>query len=158
MSNWITIFITVFIAFVLMLLPMPDWTNWLRPAWVLMILIYWGMVTPERVNIGFAFFIGLVVDLFNGTLLGEHAFAYVIVIYLVTRMHLRLFMSSLLQQGLSVFIFVLLYQFIVYCIQGFIGALPSSHLFWLASVTSTLLWPWLFVVLRDYRRFSKTAW
>jgi rod shape-determining protein MreD len=53
--------------------------------------------------------------------------------------------------------FVLLYQFIIYCIQGFVGQLPSSHLYWLSSVTSMLFWPWLFVVMRDVSRWFKVA-
>jgi rod shape-determining protein MreD len=67
-------------------------------------------------------------------------------------MYIRLQLYPLLQQGLSIFIFVLLYQFILYCVQGFIGELPSSPLYWGATVTSVLLWPWLFVLMRDCHR------
>jgi rod shape-determining protein MreD len=144
-------------ALILASLPMPDWTIWLRPAWVLMVLIYWAMTTPYRVNVGVAWITGIIVDLLSGTILGEHAMAYAIVIYFVSRMHIRLNMYPLLQQGMSVFIFVLLYQFIIYCIQGFIGELPDSQLYWLSSVTSVLLWPWLFVLMRDCRRWFKIA-
>lgn len=157
MQNWFVIFLTLIAALVLALLPMPDWTVWLRPAWVLVVLMYWAMVAPHQVNVGLACFMGLIVDLLNGTVLGEHALAYTIVIYFVARMSIRLRVSPLLQQGISIFIFTLLYQFIIYCIQGFIGELPGSHLYWLSTVTSTLLWPWLFVLLRDCRRWFRMA-
>jgi len=157
MHSLMTILITLIIAIFLALLPMPDWTIWLRPAWVLMILIYWAMMAPSQVSVGVAWLIGLVIDLLNGTLLGEHALAFTIVVYFVTKMHIRLRMYPLLQQGISILIFVLLYQFILYCIQGFIGELPGSHLYWLSSVTSMLLWPWLFVLMRDLRRRFKVA-
>ena len=157
MYNWVAIFFTLMIALVLALLPMPDWTIWLRPAWVLLVLIYWAMTVPSRVSGGVAWIMGILVDLLNGTLLGEHALAYTVVIYFVSRMQIRLHMYPLLQQGLSVFLFVLIYQFIMYCIQGFIGELPSSHLYWLSSVTSMLLWPWLFVLMRDCRRRFRVA-
>lgn len=157
MHSWFAIFTTLFIAIVLALLPMPDWTIWLRPAWVLMVLIYWAMVTPYRVSVGMAWIVGLIMDLLNGTLLGEHALAFTVVIYFISRMHIRLRMFPLMQQGFSIFVFVLLYQFIIYCIQGFVGELPDSHLYWLSSVTSMLLWPWLFVVMRDFRRWFKVA-
>lgn len=157
MHSWFAIFMTFLIALVLALLPMPDWTVWLRPAWVLMVLIYWAMMTPYRVSVGIAWILGIIVDLLNGTVLGEHALAYTIVIYFVSRMHIRLRMYPLLQQGISIFLFVLLYQFIIYCIQGFIGELPGSHLYWLSSVTSMLLWPWMFVLMRDWRRWFKVA-
>jgi rod shape-determining protein MreD len=157
MNNFVAIFITVLISIILAMLPMPDWTAWLRPAWVLMILIYWALMTPYYVSVGIAWVTGLVMDLLNGTLLGEHALAFTIVIFFVSKLYIRLRMYPLLQQGLSIFVFILLYQFIIYCIQGFIGQLPSSHLYWLSAVTSMLLWPWLFVVMRDYRRWFKVA-
>lgn len=157
MHNWFGIIITLIVALVLTLLPMPEWTIWLRPAWVLMVLIYWAMIVPIRVSVGTAWSIGLIVDLLDGVLLGEHALAYTIVIYFVSRMHIRLRMFPLLQQGIFVLIFILLYQFIIFCVQGFIGELPSSHLYWLCSITSTLLWPWLFVLMRDCRRWLKIA-
>jgi rod shape-determining protein MreD len=157
MHSWFVISTTLFIALILAFLPMPDWTVWLRPAWVLMVLIYWSMTMPYRVGVGVAWTMGLIVDLLNGTLLGEHALAYTIVIYIVSRMHIRLNMYPLLQQGFSVLVFMVLYQFILYCIQGFIGELPASHLYWLSSVTSMLLWPWLFVLMRDCRRWFNVA-
>lgn len=157
MHSWVAIFITLFMALLLTLLPMPDWTIWLRPAWVLLVLIYWAMTTPHKVSIGMAWAMGILLDLFDGTLLGEHALALTVVIYLVTRMHIRLAMSPLLQQGISIFLFVLLYQMILFCIQGFIGELPASYLFWLSPMTSMLLWPWLFVIMRDCRRRFRVA-
>lgn len=157
MHSVLGIFITLLGALMLAMLPMPDWTIWLRPAWVLLVLIYWTIESPHRVNVGTAWLVGLVVDIINGTPLGEHALAYTVVVYFVARIHIRLRMAPMLQQGLSVFVFVLLYQFILYCIQGFVGELPESHLYWLSSVTSMLLWPWLFFLLRDSRKWLRVA-
>ena len=157
MRNAFAIVLSLLIALMLAMLPMPEWTAWFKPAWVLLVLIYWAMTVPYRVSVGAAWITGLIFDLINGSLLGEHALAFTVVIYFVTRMHIRLRMYPLLQQGFSVLFFILLYQFIIYCLQGFIGQLPGSHLFWLSSLTSTLLWPWLFVLMRDCRRWFKIA-
>lgn len=157
MYSWSKISGSILIAFILALLPLPDWALWLRPAWILLVLIYWTMMTPHQVGVGIAWIIGIGADLLQGTTLGEHAFAYTIVTYFVSRFSIRLRMYPLIQQWLSVFIFVTLYQFIIYCVQGFIGNLPSSPLYWLASVTSILVWPWLYFLLRDYNRGLKLA-
>lgn len=149
--------ITFIVALMLTLLPMPVWTVWLRPAWVLLVLIYWIMTTPYQVNLGIAWLLGIVLDILNGTLLGEHALALTLVTYIVARMHSRLRMFPLWQQGFCVFLLVLLYQFVLFCVQGFLGELPQSWLYWSASVTSMLLWPWIFSILRDLRyRFKVT--
>ena len=95
---------------------------------------------------------GLLVDLLSGTVLGEHALAFSLIVYFVNKMHIRLKMAPFLQQGLSVLLFMLCYQFVIFCIQGFIGQLPDTKLYWMSTLTSTLLWPWLYVLLRDCRR------
>lgn len=150
--SWFLIFFTFFLAFILTLIPMPDWTVWLRPAWVLLILIYWSMELPYRINVGWAWTIGIILDLLNGSLLGEHALAMTITIYIVVHMQSRLRMFSILQQSLCIFLLVLFNQFILYCVQGFIGDLPRGWLYWSTSVTSMLLWPSIYSIIRDYRR------
>lgn len=157
MHNYFVIFLSIIAAMILAMLPMPDWFLWWRPAWVLLVLIFWALTMPQLVSVGAAWIVGLIVDLLNGTLLGEHALAFTIVIYIVSRMHIRLNMYPMMQQGLSVLFFVLLYQFILFCVQGFIGELPNSQLYWMSSITSMLLWPWLFVLLRDYRRWFQVG-
>lgn len=156
-QNWLIILATFLVAFVLTLLPMPDWTVWLRPAWVLLVLIYWTMVIPYSVNVGIAWMLGIILDVLNGTLLGEHALALTMVIYVVARLQSRMKMFSLLQQGLCVFLLVLFYQFIIYCVQGFIGQLPHGWLFWSSAITSMLLWPWVYSIMRNSRRRFKVA-
>lgn len=148
-KNWFFIFVTFLIAFILTLLPMPTWAIWLRPAWVLMILIYWGMMIPDRINVGTAWILGIFLDVLEGTLLGEHALAQTVVMYLVVRMHTRLRMFPLLQQGICIFFLVWIYQLILFCIQGFLGMLPNSWLYWSSSFTSMLLWPWVLSILRS---------
>jgi rod shape-determining protein MreD len=147
--------VTIIVAFLLTLLPMPGWAVWLRPAWVLMILIYWTMTNPERINVGVAWIIGILLDVLQGTLMGEHALALTLVIYLVARMASQLRMYPLIQQGISIFLLVLVYQFILFCIQGFLGSMPQSWLYWSSSLTSMLLWPWVFSIMRDGRQRFK---
>ncbi|MDR3492257.1 MAG: rod shape-determining protein MreD [Gammaproteobacteria bacterium] len=155
--SWWAIPVTFLVAFILTLLPMPEWTVWFRPAWLLMALIYWSMKLPYRVNVGTAWMIGLALDVLNGTLLGEHALALTITIYFVIRMHTRLRMYPLMQQSLWVCMLVMFYQFILYCIQGFIGSPPKTGLYWAPALTSMLLWPWVFIIMQNHRRRFKVA-
>jgi len=149
--SWFIIPLSLTVAFVLTLLPMPGWTVWLRPQWVLMIVIYWAMISPERFNVGSAWVIGIFLDVLAGTLLGEHALALTVAAYLVARSHARLRMSPLLQQGFSILLLSLSYQFILFSIQGFLGELPNTWLYWSSSFMSMLLWPWVFSIMRNYQ-------
>jgi rod shape-determining protein MreD len=148
--NWFFILSTFLLTLVLTLLPMPAWAVWWRPSWVVMNLIFWLMTTPDKTNLGFAFSLGIVLDVLNGTLLGEHAFALTILSYFVLRMHRQLRMFPILQQGLTVGLFVALNQFILFCVQGFIQELPHPWLQWATVLTSMILWPWISLLMRDY--------
>src|SRR3990167_6643662 len=109
MHNWFVIILSLIVALALALLPMPEWTVLLRPAWVLMVLIYWVMVAPEKVNVVTAWLTGIVVDLVNGSILGEHALAFALVAYFVYRLHTQLRMYPMIQQSLAVMVFVFFY-------------------------------------------------
>ncbi len=155
MRSWSIIVGTLLCAMVLTLLPMPTWVLAFRPAWVLLVLIFWGMVLPGRISLTLAWILGLFLDVLNGTLLGEHALAMTAIIYLVARLASQLLMFTLFQQGMAVLLLVLFYQFILFCIQGFLGDLSEGWLYWLPAFTSMLLWPWVFIIMRGwYRRFE----
>jgi len=142
----------LFVALVLTLLPMSQGIAFFRPAWVLLVLIFWALVLSERTSITLAWIVGVLLDVLHGTLLGEHAFALTVVVYIAARFCHQIRMFSLFQQGISVFFMVLFYQFILFCIQGFLGDLPEGWRYWLPSCTSMLLWPWIFTMMRDWHR------
>ncbi len=85
MRNLVPIMMTIIAGLCLMLLPMPSWALWARPAWLLMILIFWTLRVPYEANVGYAFFAGICLDFLTGTMLGLHALAMTVVIYLVYR-------------------------------------------------------------------------
>ena len=100
-SAW-AIPVTLLAAIVLTLMPLPDWAVAWRPAWTAMVLIYWCMAVPDRVGIGAAWGIGLVLDALEGSLLGQHAAGFAIIAYLTVTNHRRLRTFSWFQQSLCV--------------------------------------------------------
>ncbi|MEK6731599.1 MAG: rod shape-determining protein MreD [Pseudomonadota bacterium] len=150
-NKWLII-LTFLLAFALDVLPLPGWSIWFRPLWTLMVMIYWVMAFPNLINVGSAFVVGLVLDLLQGTVLGEHAIAMVIVAYFVVQLYRFMRVAPLLQQTFFAFILIFIYQLLIYILQGIVGSLPSTWLYWLPVLTSIILWPWIFVLLRDSRR------
>ena len=148
MHNFSPIALSLLVALILTILPLPIWMMWVSPPWILLVLIYWVLHDSYRVGVGMAWGMGMLMDLLCGTLLGEHALALTIVIYIVLRMRMRLCMYPLLQQGASIFCFTLLYLFILYTIQGFLNAAPGSALYWVAALSSLLCWPWVVACIR----------
>jgi rod shape-determining protein MreD len=145
------IWLTLLIALALDVLPLPGWVIWLRPSWVLLVLMYWALIMPYRVAVGYAFVVGLLLDLLQGSLLGLHALPFVLIIYVVAKAHKILKVFPMRQQMLVVFFLLLIEKIIIFAVQGFIGQLPSSWLYWLSILISTLLWPWVVILLHDWR-------
>ncbi|MFA7386454.1 MAG: rod shape-determining protein MreD, partial [Thiohalobacteraceae bacterium] len=145
-------FVSLAAALLLTSVPLPDDLRILRPDWVLLVLIYWSMALPHRAGVGTAWLLGLVVDVLTGTLLGQHALAYSLVIFLTLKLHQRLRLYPLWQQALSVLVLLSLGQLLLLWINGMIGRPIQSWLYWLPSLVGALLWPFLFIILRSLRR------
>ncbi|MGE0080868.1 MAG: rod shape-determining protein MreD [Thiohalomonadaceae bacterium] len=145
------------VALVLTMLPLPDWAAPLRPEWVAMVLIYWCLALPDRVGVGTGWLLGLLLDVARGAILGQHALALSLVAFLAGHFHLRIRVYPLWQQAFSVLMLVALAQMLVLWIKGVVGQLPGTWAYWLPSLTSSLLWPWVFLLLRDLRRRFRVA-
>ena len=147
-----TIILSFVVAFMLTAMPVPEWAaNW-RPDWVAMVLIYWCMALPDRVGIGIAWALGLLLDVQQGTILGQNALGLSLIAYITLIFHQRLRVFPLMQQAMVVCIYLLLFQLLILWIRGMIGVPPEHWTFWMPAFTSMLLWPWLFIILRDVRR------
>lgn len=152
------VIITTFaIALLLTSLPMPSWAELWRPAWVALVLIYWCLAVPGRIGVLIGWVIGLALDAMSGTLLGQHAMALAVVAFVSQNSHHWMRALPLGQQCLCVFALVCAYQLMVSWISTMQG-LPVAPLAYFApALISMLLWPWMFVLLRDVRRKYRIA-
>jgi rod shape-determining protein MreD len=143
-------------AMVLAIVSLPDFVptelGYLRPEWIVLVLIYWVIALPHRVGIVIAWSVGLLTDVLLGSLLGQHAIAFTVVAYIVTSLYQRLRMFSVWQQSMIVFAAVGLNQLINFWIEKIAGLTEWNVWHLLASVMSALLWPLVFLLLRSLRR------
>jgi rod shape-determining protein MreD len=146
-NHWWFIVITILFGFALDIFPLHSSLMWLRPAWTLLIILYWLIKLPETLSVLIILPLGLILDLLKGTLLGEHALALLIVSYVVMKFAYDIYNYSLRQQMLVIGGVILLYHLIILCVQGVIHQLPPIYLYLLSVLVSTLLWPWIFVSL-----------
>lgn len=150
--NFLVIPLSLMVGLVLMMLPLPEWTQIYRPDWVALILIYWSMALPKKVGLWFAFVMGLFVDVTQGTLLGQHSLALVLITFINFNFHQRIRVMSLGRQALYVLSLLLVNQFTVIWIEGMLGSDPPGMAFIAAPLIGMAIWPWVFIVLRDIRR------
>ena len=151
-SNYRVAGLTLIVAFMLNVMPLPDWAREFRPDWVTLVLIYWAMALPARIGVTIAWLAGLLLDVSHGAILGQHALGLVLVSYIVHIQHQRIRVASLVQQAIVIFFLLLLKQLIVLWVSGIVGRAPDTWLYFMPSFIGALLWPWIYIILRDLRR------
>lgn len=128
-------------ALILSIVPLPDWASRFRPDWAALTLIYWSMALPRSYSVGSAWLVGLVLDVAQGTLLGQHALALSLITYMTVKFHLQLRVFPLSQMTATVLGLLGIYQFILFWINGVAGIYAPAVSYWGPIVTGTLLWP-----------------
>jgi len=146
-SRTVPIIISIVVALMLAIAPLPGWAEPYRPDWVALTLIYWSMTLPQTYSVGSAWLVGLVLDVAQGTLLGQHALALSLVIYITVKFHLQLRQFPLLQLSATVFALLALHQFILFWINGVVGVNSPAETYWGPVISSTLIWPLLTMFL-----------
>lgn len=151
-ATWVII-LSLFIGYLLAIVPFPEWAMNYRPEWIPMLLIYWAMALPYRIGIGWAFCVGLLLDILEGSILGVNALALVILAYITLSIHQRLRMFSTKQQSGLVFALVGLNLMVCHWLLIVTDqTVASNQMFLMAALTSAVIWPSLFQLLRHARR------
>lgn len=151
-QGYFMILVTFFVAYLFAVLPLAPWLEWARPDWVALVLIYWTIALPHRVGIATALLLGVGLDILEGAVLGQNAFALLVVVVLALMLYQRLRVYSLWQQCAVVFVLVGINQLICHWVQNLEGVGSDTLLFLLPAVTSALLWPVALQLLRGLRR------
>jgi rod shape-determining protein MreD len=143
---------TVVGALILTLLPLPSWLEIIRPGFLALTVLYWSIAAPRAGGIALGFFCGLLLDAFEGPVLGEHALALALLAYLGVREHQRIRSKPIFQQSLIVFAALVIYEFVLFAIDGWTGHALTTPLRWVPTATGALIWPAAAAVLaRSYR-------
>jgi rod shape-determining protein MreD len=156
--RWWLIPITLAVALMLAMVPLPDAAAPFWPDWVTLVALYWAMALPQRFGLTLAWIAGILLDVSQGALLGQNALGAVIVVAFALRYHQRLRVAPIAQQALIVTVLLVLKQALVLWTSGLAGRAPQTPwLFFAAPLTALVFWPLLYVVLRDLRRRHQVA-
>ncbi|EPJ47658.1 MAG: rod shape-determining protein MreD [Osedax symbiont Rs1] len=146
---------TFIIALMLSQIPLPTFMEWWRPEFVALLVIYWIMALPQRFGVGSAWFIGLMLDVLKGSVLGINAIALTLIAFSTLLIHKRMRMYPLWQQAFVVFFLMVMNQLIFHWFQTLAGTSGGDFLYLIPALVSAIFWPWVFVILRSIRRTFK---
>ena len=86
------IFFSLIAAALLNFLPTAHWPG--MPDWVALVLCFWSVREFHKVGMGWGFLLGLLMDVADGAILGQHCFAYVLLAYTATALSRRIVILS----------------------------------------------------------------
>jgi rod shape-determining protein MreD len=113
----------------------------LVPDVLALALLFWNVHQPRRVGIGAAFVFGLLMDVHDGALFGEHALAYTLISYGAITLHRRIQWFPLGAQALHVLPLLLIAQLASLAIRMWVGGEWPGWLYFGESIVGTVLWP-----------------
>lgn len=152
MRNSLIVGFTFLAALILSVVPMPAPFDAGRPMWLAMVVAYWVMALPHRVGLLTAWVAGLATDVLFGELFGQNALVLVLVAWLVLLLYQRIRRFPLWQQSLVMLPVLGIAQMVSLWLSSLVGNRPPTLLYLLPALVSTVLWPWVFTVLRLIRR------
>ncbi|MYN11063.1 rod shape-determining protein MreD [Pseudoduganella aquatica] len=136
---------SLFCAFLLNLLPWGHFVG--APDFVALTLVFWGVHQPRKVGIGTAFFLGLLMDVHDATLLGENALAYTLLSYFAIMMHRRVLWFPMMTQAVHVFPLLLMAQSVQLLVRFFVSGKFPGFWYFIESAVAVVLWPVISMLL-----------
>jgi rod shape-determining protein MreD len=149
-SQWL-LPISVFIALLLGLLPLPILLQPVRPYWLALVVAYWVIEDPDRAGLGFAFLMGLFADLAFGGLLGEQALRLTVMAFILQRFRSQLRFFPLSQQSLAIGGLLLNDRVVSAAVHVTLGEPQLPWSFWWAPLVGMALWAPIFLMLDSVR-------
>jgi rod shape-determining protein MreD len=139
------------VAFLLNLLPWGQWVG--IPDFVALVLVFWSIHQPRKVGIGIAFFMGLLMDVHDATLLGENALAYTLLSYFAIMIHRRVLWFPTRTQALHILPLLLLAQAVQLVVRLIVSGKFPGWFYFAESIVAAALWPFItWLLLAPQRR------
>lgn len=152
MQTSLAIILSILVALLLSVMPLPEPVSLARPMWLALVLSCWVMALPHRVGLLTAWLAGLLSDVLFGQLFGQNALVMTLVVWMVLLLYQRIRRFPLWQQSLVMLPVFGIAQMVALWLNSLSGNRPPTMLFLLPAVVSAVLWPWVFSLLRGVRR------
>lgn len=150
-ANPLFILITLLLALAFNLLPLGR--SPAVPDMLALTLAFWAVHQARRVGVGISFFFGLLMDVHQGSLLGQHGLAYSLLAFAAIALHRRLLWFPVLQQAMQVLPLFIAAHMVSLIVRMAAGDLFPGWTYFIAPCFEAALWPVItFVLLAPQRR------
>ena len=133
--------LTLMMGFLGNLLPLSGVALVVKPDFLALVLLYWCIREPRLISVGIAWCLGLLMDVADGTVLGQHALAYAVLAYAAEYFRRRVLRFPLWQQAAQVAVLLLFCSGLVLLLRLMGGAPLPRWTYAVGPLTGALLWP-----------------
>lgn len=140
--------LSLFAALLFDLVPTGPWMRLVWPDAVALLLIYWSVYQPHRLGLWPAFVLGLLVDVHDASLFGQHALAWVTLSWAAVTLHRRMRMLRLSHQVMHVAVLLVGAQCVQMVTQAIAGADVLAWAPFTSSAIGAALWPVLAAAMK----------
>lgn len=134
------VFFSLLAAYLLSVLP---WSGaWLlaRPDFVLIVVMFWAVHEPRSIGQGMAFTLGLLVDVSDSMLLGQHALAYVVAVFGAQVLRARILTFHLPEQTLHILGLTITASLVTLALNLLLGANFPGWAYLASPVLTAFIW------------------
>jgi len=139
---------TLIAALIVNLLPWSGWPLAIKPDFVALTVLYWCVHQPRKLGFTAAWLMGLIMDVADGSLFGQHALAYSVLAYAGIVLHRRVLMFTMRDQILHVIPLLLANDIIVLLVRKITGADFPGFSYFAGSIIAGAMWPILCFLLK----------
>ncbi len=136
----ISVYLSLLTALLCQLFPWVGQGVILRPDFMLVVILYWLLRSPNLCNVGTAWFAGLLVDLATGSLLGQHALTFSVTAFVALTYQRRLVLFNTWQLLAYVFALLMIERVLILLLKLFEGNENPGFMYFWPVITGLLLW------------------
>jgi rod shape-determining protein MreD len=138
--SWFVV-LTLILGLIGNLIPVSGVALALKPDFLALVLLYWCIQEPRMIGVGIAWGLGLLMDVADATLFGQHALAYAVLAYAAEYFRRRVLRFPLWQQAAQVAVLLLLCAGLVLLVRVVGGAPMPRWTYAVGPLVGALLWP-----------------
>jgi rod shape-determining protein MreD len=137
--NPLFVWLTLLLAFAANLVPLGRQPA--MPDFLALVLVFWNVHQARRVGVGLGFMFGLMMDVHDGAVLGQHALAYTLLSFAAIAIHRRLLWFSVPSQAIQILPLFLGAHLVSLAVRMLAGNMVPGWALLLAPLFEALLWP-----------------
>ncbi|MGB0754150.1 MAG: rod shape-determining protein MreD [Candidatus Pseudothioglobus sp.] len=140
-SQFVLLIKITILAFIVGAINLPHMIEIISPFWLLLFFVYWLIYSNSEGIYRFAFILGILLDVFQGGILGQNALALVISSAFILSVKKSFFVSNLTTQQVYIFIASLIYLGLFLMTHIAVQGIQIQWLVVLTPFTGAILWP-----------------